>query len=60
MNQPELMKPPPVAQSFFAQLAAETRRPHYGHHALEWTRALLIRAQECGLYDPTAEVSDGR
>lgn len=44
-----------TAQEFFATLARETRKPHYGHQALSWTNSLLLRAQEAGLYDPAKE-----
>lgn len=39
-------------QAFFAALATEARRPHFGDQAKEWTRALLLRAEEAGLYQP--------
>lgn len=42
-------------QKFFEQLAAEARKPHFG--AIEFTRALLVRAEEAGLYVPTKEQS---
>lgn len=44
-----------VAQAFFEALAAEVRRPHVGEHFKTYTHALLLRAQECGLYSPTQE-----
>lgn len=42
-------------QCFFAQLATEARRPSYGEMQAGWTRSMLLRAQEAGLYDPTKE-----
>jgi hypothetical protein len=42
-------------QRFFAQLALEARKPSFGEQAAGWTRALLLRAQEAGLFDPTLE-----
>jgi len=39
-------------QLFFEELAAETRKPHFGLQAREWVAALLTRAQEAGLYQP--------
>lgn len=43
------------AQGFFAQLAAEIRKPHFGVHQREFIVALLNRAQEAGLYAPPKE-----
>jgi hypothetical protein len=43
------------AQAFFATLAAESRRPSFGEMQSGWTRNLLLRAQEAGLFDPTLE-----
>lgn len=40
------------AQAFFADLSAESRRPSFGHMAMDWTNALLNRATEAGLYRP--------
>jgi hypothetical protein len=40
------------AQAFFAQLAAEARKPHFGDAFRDYQRALLLRAQEQGLYTP--------
>lgn len=37
-------------QAFFTQLAAEMRKPHFGEHAKQFTSALLIRAEEAGIY----------
>lgn len=42
-------------QAFFAQLAAEAEKPHHG--SKELTRALLLRAEEAGLYSPPKEQS---
>ncbi len=42
-----------VAQAFFEQLAAEAAKPHHGNRSI--THALLIRAQEAGLYTPAKE-----
>lgn len=39
-------------QAFFQRIADEMRRPSYGDQAREFARALLIRAQEAGLYTP--------
>lgn len=38
------------SQAFFEQLAAEMRKPHFGEHAKQFTAALLIRAEEAGIY----------
>jgi hypothetical protein len=43
------------AQRFFAQLALEARKPSFGEQAAGWTRSLLIRAEEAGLFDPKLE-----
>ena len=40
------------AQRFFAELAAEMRKPHFGEAFREYQRALLTRAQEANLYTP--------
>lgn len=45
----------PRAQKFFATIAAESRRPSFGEMQAGWTKALLARAQEAQLYDPTKE-----
>lgn len=42
-------------QKFFADFAAETRRPHFGEQQAGWMRSLLLRAEEARLYDPTQE-----
>jgi hypothetical protein len=42
------------SQQFFEALAAEARKPHFGDREKQWTAALLIRAQEAGLYTPKA------
>ena len=42
------------SQAFFAQLQAETVKPHFGGHAKELILALLLRAEEAGLYNPRA------
>ena len=39
-------------QGFFAAMAAELRRPHFGEHARVVTHSMLIRAEEAGLYVP--------
>ncbi len=39
-------------KDFFIQLAAETRKPHYGEAAKSIIGALLLRAQEAGAYAP--------
>lgn len=44
-----------VTQTFFESLALEIRRPAVGEHYREYTRQLLMRAQELGLYQPTKE-----
>lgn len=41
-----------TAQRFFAQMAAESRKPHFGEMQAGWMRSLLIRAEEAGLFDP--------
>ena len=57
------VEPPPVevllpptfemrTQRFFAQLADETRAPHYGDHARDFVRILLQRAEKAGLFTP--------
>lgn len=43
------------ASYFFECLAFEAEKPHFG--AKEFTRALLLRAQEHGLYTPDKEQS---
>lgn len=40
------------SQTYFANLAGEMRRPHFGEQFREIYRALLLRAQEAGLYTP--------
>lgn len=40
------------AQAFFENMANEAKKPHFGDHMREWTRALLLRAEEAALYDP--------
>ena len=47
-----LSSTPDKAQKFFAELAAEARKPHYGGQSREWMQALLIRAETEGLYTP--------
>ena len=42
----------PPSQRFFANLAAEMRKPAFGDHARDIYAALLVRAQESGLYTP--------
>ena len=47
--------PPPLSarvQMFFADLAGEMRKPAYSEFTAQWTRALLLRAAEAGLYTP--------
>lgn len=39
-------------QVFFEQLAASARAPHCGGHYREWVQAMLLRAQEAGLFTP--------
>lgn len=41
-----------ATQAFFASLADEMRKPHFGEHAKQFTRNLLIRAEEADLYHP--------
>jgi hypothetical protein len=41
-----------AAQNFFSLMYAETRRPHFGEQAKQWTASMLIRATEAGLYTP--------
>lgn len=43
------------SQAFFAQLAGESRKPHFGDMQKDWLKALLVRAQEAQLYDPTKD-----
>lgn len=45
------------SQKYFADLAAEARKPHFGEHEKQFTRALLLRAEEAGLYTPDKEQS---
>ncbi len=45
---------PERVQKFFADLALEMRKPHFGEHAKIFTMALLNRAQEAHLYTPEA------
>lgn len=40
------------SQGFFEQLAASARAPHCGGNYREWVQAMLLRAQEAGLYSP--------
>ena len=40
------------AQEFFEGMAAEMAKPHFGEHARAHHRAVLIRAEEFGLYQP--------
>ena len=40
------------AQSFFAAIAVEIRRPHFGEVQAGFMKALLLRAQEAHLYTP--------
>lgn len=42
------------AQSFFAQLAADIRKPSYGVMQRDFVESLLKRAQEANLYSPEA------
>lgn len=42
-------------QGFFANLATEARRPHFGDQQRGWLQSFLLRAQEAGLFDPTKE-----
>lgn len=42
-------------QAFFANLAREIRRPSYGVLQKDFASALLLRAQEAGIYDPSKE-----
>lgn len=44
-----------VAQAFFASMAVEIRRPGVGDNFKVYTRQLLLRAQELGLYKPAKE-----
>ena len=43
------------AQTFFAAISAETRRPSFGDRDREFVKNLLLRAQEAGLFDPSLE-----
>ena len=47
-----LKSTPDKAQRFFAELAAEARKPHYGGQSREWMHALLVRAETAGIYTP--------
>lgn len=38
------------AQAFFAAYAAEAKKPHCAAHTREFITALLLRAEEAGLY----------
>ena len=40
------------AQKFFEAMQAEIVKPHCGEHAKAHHRAVLIRAEEMGLYQP--------
>lgn len=40
------------SQVFFVALDAETRKPHCGEHHKGVYRAILLRAEEAGLYQP--------
>jgi len=40
-------------QAFFVGLAVEMRKPWFGDGSRDMYRALLLRAQEAGLYDST-------
>ena len=40
------------SHNFFAQMATESRRSSFGIFEKDFIKALLIRAQEAGLYDP--------
>jgi len=42
-------------QGFFAGLEAEMGKPHFGGHARDTYRGILLRAQESGLYKPHTE-----
>ncbi len=42
------------AQAFFAAYAIEARKPHCALPQRDWMNALLLRAQESGLYAPEA------
>lgn len=46
-----------AAHLFFEELRKEALRPHCGEHFKQYTRALLLRAQEAGLYLPPTEQS---
>lgn len=46
-----------IAQRFFAELARDIRQPGYGDHARQTIEAILKRATEAGLYDPTRETT---
>lgn len=48
----ELEQAKTKSQTYFSNLAAEMRRPHFGEQFREIYRALLLRAQEAGLYSP--------
>lgn len=39
-------------QAFFDTFKAETDKPHVGDRFKEFVRAMLLRAQEAGLYSP--------
>ena len=47
-----VMVPAADVQAFFAGFAAEMRKPSYGDQARDFGKALLLRAQEAGLYAP--------
>lgn len=40
------------AQGFFADFAAEMRKPHFGDMQRQWMQSLLTRAIEAKLYTP--------
>ncbi len=40
------------SQKFFADLAAESRKPHFGDQTKSWVASLLVRAEEAGIYAP--------
>jgi hypothetical protein len=43
------------AQKFFADIAAEMRKPHFGERGRELMAAILVRAEEAKLYTPERE-----
>lgn len=40
------------AQKFFESMLAESKKSHCGEHFQQYTRNLLVRAQEAGIYKP--------